>query len=86
MKQQIIFSESSGQLEYPLLIGQKSLWQLHQLGRFNGRYHMPFTFKFKNILRESTFSKFSSVIKQRLTENKVLQTLVKPTDTVEEME
>ena len=56
--------ESEGK-EYPLTVGQKGLWFLHQLDPLSDRYHMPLTFKFCKQVNVNTLEKILTTFIQR---------------------
>ena len=51
--------------EYPLTVGQKGLWFLHQMDPLSDRYHMPLTFKFSNNVNLSELENILSIFIQR---------------------
>ncbi|MBL4658907.1 MAG: AMP-binding protein, partial [Alcanivoracaceae bacterium] len=65
MKSNKYFSKKSEKNEYPLTVGQKGLWFLHQLDPLSDRYHMPLTFKFNNQVNVDDLEKILTVFIQR---------------------
>jgi len=58
-------SQNSEGKEYPLTVGQKGLWFLHQLDPLSDRYHMPLTFKFRKQVNVNVLEKILAIFIQR---------------------
>ena len=67
MKDYDDYLKISEEIKYPLTVGQKGLWLLHQLDSLSDSYNMPLTFKFSNNVKLTDLEKILNVFVQRHT-------------------